>query len=327
MRILLTGGTGFLGLALTERLLAEGHSVDVLAPELPAPWMCAALQRGARYHTGDVRDADTVARVMQETGTELVIHAAAATPDAEREAAGNAAEIVAINIGGTATVIEQAALCGVRRVMALSSVAVYGRSLAKAEILVESMPPQPQNLYAISKSSAEALALRLGAVHRIPVLTPRVGVLWGQWEHRSGQRATPSPAFCMVELARRGEDMHLPFAATAPLCHVETACEMLAALVTAPWEGGIVNLGADRSVDLIDFAEAVARQFGVSADVDANRANVPFFAVDRPPMALERLQHLTGRSFAAPDFRTQLQGYADWLAGLEHDGAAPCPAF
>ena len=61
MRILLTGGTGFLGLALTERLLAEGHSIDVLAPELPAPWMCAALQRGARYHTGDVRDADTVA--------------------------------------------------------------------------------------------------------------------------------------------------------------------------------------------------------------------------------------------------------------------------
>ncbi|PWJ11170.1 UDP-glucose 4-epimerase [Jannaschia seohaensis] len=266
----------------------------------------------------------SVKSAMQATRPDLVVHAAAATPDAAREAAGDAAAILDINAGGTARVIESAASLGVRRVIALSSVAVYGRTLEECAGLDEEMPPSPKVLYAISKLSAEMLALRLGAVHGVSVLTPRLGVLWGPWEHRTGERATPSPVYCMVEAARSGRDVVLPFPASAPLCEVSAAREMLLALIETETAEGVVNVGADRSVDLLEMAERVARAFGVRAEIDAGRANVPFFAVNRPPMRLGRLAAMTGRRFDVAPIDEALDRYFAWLDGLDGDGV-PCP--
>lgn len=324
MRILLIGGTGFVGFALTARLMAEGHVVDVIAPEPPADWALRAMGKSAQYHSIDIRDAAALGALMRDLRPDLVIHAAAATPDSAREAAGNTSEIVAINISGTANVIECAAASAAARVIALSSVAVYGRTLDDCPILSEDLPARPQNLYAITKAAAEALALRLGVVHGIPVLAPRVGVLWGPWEHRTGLRATPSPVFHMVELARRGQDIWLPFAATAPLCDIDRACDMLMALIGADWSGGVINTGADKSMDLLDFAKGVAAMFGVRAGIDAKAANVPFFAVNRPPMDLCRLETMTGQGFATGAFDAPLRRYVDWLDRLEGSDM-PCP--
>lgn len=324
MRVFLTGGTGFVGLALAAHLRGAGHDVEICALEGPAPWMNAGLPPGIRSHNADIRDRARLAALMRETAPDLVIHAAAATPDGPREAAGNAAEIVDINVGGTATVIECAAACEVARVMALSSVAVYGRTLDETDLLTEDLPPRPQTLYAITKMAAEALALRLGQVHDIAVLTPRLGVLWGPWEHRTALRSTPSPVFHMFEAARRGQDIHLPFQAFAPLCHIDTACDMLLALTDAEWDSRVVNVGAEASVDLLDLATDIAALHGVTAGVKANGANVPFFAVNRPPMDLARLKAMTGRDFTAAAPQTLLPDYAQWLETLTGPDA-PCP--
>lgn len=317
MRIFLTGGTGFVGLALTARLLAKGHRVDVMASE-PAPdMMNAALPVGAKFYIGDVRDRQCVEHLVSTTRPDLVIHAAAATPDAAHEAAGNAAECIAINVGGTATIIETAAACGLERVMILSSVAVYGRTLAEAAFLDEQMVPKPQTLYGISKFAAECIALRLGAVHGIKVLAPRLGVLWGPWEHRTNLRTTLSPVFHMVELARNGQDIWLPFEATAPLCPIADACEMLMSLIAADWDIDVVNVGANQTIALLAMAEQIAKHYGVKAGLDEINANVPLFAVNRPPMDLTRFRALTGRDFTTTDASVALAQYIQSLNSLE----------
>ena len=327
MRIVLTGGTGFLGLALAEALPRSGAEV-VCAGHAPPPGWAREhpALAGAAFRTVDVRDRAAMAALLRDVRPDLLIHAAAATPDAAREAAGDAAEIVAINVAGAANAVEAAVAAGVGRVMALSSVAVYGRTLAEVDRLSEDLPPTPSTLYGITKEAGERLALRLGRVHGVEVLAPRVGVLWGPWEHRTALRATPSPPFGIAERLRAGEPAILPCAASAPLMPAPDAAALLARLAGADWRGGgPVNLGAARSTDLAGFAGRMAARLGGSAWVDPAAANVALLSADRPPMDPGRLRGLIGPLPEPEGADAQIDRYALWLQDLA-DPAAPFAA-
>src|SRR6266542_3622278 len=116
MRWAISGGAGFLGLHLARRLLADGHEVRTL--DL-APLEDPELERSVEELRGDVRsacDAHALAR-----GANVLVHAAAALPiQASRDS------IRSVNVGGTATVLGAAMEAGVRRVVLVSSTAVYG---------------------------------------------------------------------------------------------------------------------------------------------------------------------------------------------------------
>src|SRR3546814_214389 len=124
MRVLITGGTGFIGLAVSEAATRAGHAAVLFGANripdtLPRPnWLDAC-----RIVIGDVRsDADLAAAF--EDGIDRVVHAAAVTPDAEREAR-EPAVIAEVNLLGTIRVIEKAKASDVRRIVTLSSVAAY----------------------------------------------------------------------------------------------------------------------------------------------------------------------------------------------------------
>src|SRR3954470_20014859 len=116
MRWAITGGAGFLGLHLARRLLADGHEVRTL--DL-APLDDAELERSVEELRGDVRDPGDAARLAD--GADVLVHAAAALPiQASRES------IRSVNVEGTAVTLAAAAEAGVRRVVFVSSTAVYG---------------------------------------------------------------------------------------------------------------------------------------------------------------------------------------------------------
>src|ERR671934_1144806 len=112
----ITGGAGFLGLHLARRLLADGHDVRSLDV---APLDDAELEANVEEIRGDVRNADDVARLC--AGADIVVHAAAALPiQASR------ASIRSVNVDGTRNVLEAAKSAAIRRVLFISSTAVYG---------------------------------------------------------------------------------------------------------------------------------------------------------------------------------------------------------
>src|SRR6266571_8934630 len=112
----ISGGAGFLGLHLARRLLAEGHEVRTLDV---VPLDDAELERSVDEQRGDVRDTDSARRLC--AGADVVVHAAAALPiQASR------ASIRSVNVGGTENVLRAADDTGVRRVVFISSTAVYG---------------------------------------------------------------------------------------------------------------------------------------------------------------------------------------------------------
>jgi nucleoside-diphosphate-sugar epimerase len=150
MRWAISGGAGFLGLHLARRLLADGHEVRTL--DL-APLDDAELEERVEELHGDVRSARD-ARALVE-GADLLVHAAAALPiQVSHES------IRSVNVGGTATVLAAAAEAGVRRVVLVSSTAVYG--VPKLHPIYEDDPLVGVGAYGGSKIEAEEVTREFG---------------------------------------------------------------------------------------------------------------------------------------------------------------------
>jgi nucleoside-diphosphate-sugar epimerase len=151
MRWAITGGAGFLGLHLSRRLLADGHEVRSLDI---APLDDVNLERKVEELRGDVRDRDAVRALVD--GADIVVHSAAALPiQASRDS------IRSVNVGGTENVLQAANDADVRRVVFISSTAVYG--VPEKHPIEEDDPLVGVGAYGESKIDAEALC-RVAAV-------------------------------------------------------------------------------------------------------------------------------------------------------------------
>lgn len=140
MRILITGGTGFIASFFVEALHAQGHQLSLL--DL---WMPEKDMEGVTFLRGDVRDPIAVEEALR--GCDAVLHLAAAHHDFGIEPD----TYFSVNRGGTRTLCEQMKKEGVSELCFFSSVAVYGPDGNHDE----SEKPEPQNPYGASKFAAE----------------------------------------------------------------------------------------------------------------------------------------------------------------------------
>jgi nucleoside-diphosphate-sugar epimerase len=153
MRILVTGGTGFTGTALVERLRQEGHSVVAL--DYKEGLACDALRAiGAEVVIGSVTDKAAVERSMR--GVEFVFHLAAAF----RELNVPNSFYDEVNVGGTRMVLDAALAEGVRKFVYCSTCGVHGN--VDHPPAGEDAPIQPADYYQRTKYEAEPLVKQLG---------------------------------------------------------------------------------------------------------------------------------------------------------------------
>src|SRR5215208_1024545 len=143
MQWAISGGAGFLGLHLARRLLADGHQVRSLDLfPLDEPGLAVEELRG------DIRD-ERAARQLVD-GARILVHAAAALP-----IRGSRREIRSVNVDGTLTLLAAAAEAGVRRVVLVSSTAVYG--VPEKHPIEEDDPLDGVGHYGESKIEAERI--------------------------------------------------------------------------------------------------------------------------------------------------------------------------
>ncbi|MCS7087751.1 MAG: NAD(P)-dependent oxidoreductase [Thermoflexales bacterium] len=160
MRFLITGGSGFLGINLTRYLLAKGQEVvcyDIADFNYPERDRIA-------FYKADIRDRAALDRAM--SGVDIVVHAAAALPLYSKE------DIYTTDVIGTRNVLESAFAHGARRVIHISSTAVYG--IPDHHPIYEDDPLRGVGPYGEAKVEAERICLEFRQRgHCVPILRPK----------------------------------------------------------------------------------------------------------------------------------------------------------
>jgi nucleoside-diphosphate-sugar epimerase len=167
-KVLITGGTGFIGAKLTERLVARGDDVTCL---VRVPGRCGVVRKhGARVIYGDVRDCQQVRQAT--AGCDMVYHLAGLV------SAFRLRDMISVNVDGFRNVVEACAASETPPTLVMvSSLAAAGPSTAERP-RVESDPPAPVSNYGRSKRAAEQLAQNFAA--RVPITIVRPPIVYGE---------------------------------------------------------------------------------------------------------------------------------------------------
>jgi UDP-glucose 4-epimerase/UDP-glucuronate 4-epimerase len=277
---------------------------------------------GCRFVAGDLRSDETLEQIFADGDIERVVHAAAITPSPQRER-DDAASIMDVNVVATAKLLQRCARTpGVKRVVVVSSVAVYGFSAPAASGRYEEglSVPAPAALYGISKLAAEQAALRIGALHGLDVRIARLGPVFGRWEHASGARQSLSPHHQVVCAARAGEHIVLPRPMMADWIYAPDAADALASLArAATLEHAVYHVGGGRMTDVRQWCIELARhlpglrwRLGEQDEPSTVQYTLP---VDRPALDTARLStELNHR--CRFDLALAATDYLNWSAAM-----------
>jgi dihydroflavonol-4-reductase len=182
-KVLVTGGTGFLGAYILQELVQKGYSVRAIRRNQQTPFYIPAnILSQVEWVTGDVLDIVSVHEAMQDI--DAVIHSAGKVSFAARDKAA----MFKINVEGTANMVNAAIELNVKRFVHISSVAAIGRN-ASGETVTEGKKWQQGKYntpYAISKYHAEMEVWR-GAAEGLDavVVNPSTILGYGDWSNSS----------------------------------------------------------------------------------------------------------------------------------------------
>lgn len=288
MRVVVTGGAGFLGRRLAERLLARGTLArsdgrqasitaltlfDAVAPSPP-------LAPDARLHfvAGDVADADAVARVIAP-GTDTVFHFAAVV---SAEAEADTDKGYRVNLDGTRSVLAACrALGSVPRLIFASSLAVYGGALPPC--VGDDMALRPQTSYGAAKAMSELLvcdATRKGTIDGRALRFPTIVVRPGR-----PNRAASSWASSILREPLCGQEAVCPVAPETTMA-ILSPRRLIAALETLH-DLPAARFGDDRCLQLPAISVTVAEM--VAALERAGGAACGQRVLWRPDPAIQRI--------------------------------------
>ena len=257
--ILVTGGAGFLGSHLVDRLLDGGAAVRVL--DNLSTGSLRNLQRAAhRFRSpadvspegrlevviGDIRDRDLVRKAARNV--DAVFHLAA-LPGA---ALGHIspAELQAVNVQGTLNVLEAAVAEGVSRLIFASSAAVYGTP--ETLPVSERSPLRPESLFAASKLAAEMYCRTYGTIHPLEVVALRYFTVYGPRQATATDGAL-IPDLIETLLERRATMPH-DDAAAEDLTYVDDAVEATWVAAEVPGAvGQVINIGSGRMSSVLEI--------------------------------------------------------------------------
>jgi len=248
-KILVTGGTGFIGVHLLRALCASGLRPSALTRKRETLKSLADdLKEQVRWTELDLRDGEAVQHFIQAERPDVIFHLAGTRGrGSQEESARLCAEL---NVRATANVLEAAKSAGVRRVILVGSADEYGR---QAGPLKESLDLQPTSVYGDSKAEATLLARKMFEEEAVPVVILRPFTVYGPQQPREMFVAEA------VECAVSG----MPFKMSEgtqkrDLIFVDDVIgALLAAASAQQLEGEVINIGSGEAESLRDVAQLI----------------------------------------------------------------------
>jgi GDP-4-dehydro-6-deoxy-D-mannose reductase len=267
MRVLITGVSGFVGRHVVRRLLAEGDRVSATY------WGDNPSVPGVELFEADIEDRDQLARVVERTRPEAVIHLAGLSHVGESW--NRPGDYFRVNVLGTENVLRAARGT---RVLVASSAEVYGAVPEDEQPIPEEQPVAPGSPYALTKAAAERLAVALGDGRAVIVRSFNL-VGAGQ----ALRFALPSFAAQLAAIrAGRSEPVIRVgnLSARRDFVHVAAAAEAYALLAHRGEGGGVYNLASGRALSIAEALDRLIRISAVEACPETDPARLR--PVDQP---------------------------------------------
>jgi UDP-glucose 4-epimerase len=266
MRFLITGAAGFLGAALANRLTLENNAVrglDDLSTGEPT-----ALHPSIHLTRGDVNDRPKLWTLLQEVDCVYHLAARVSVP----ESVLYPVEYNRVNVGGTVTLMEAMRDVGVRRVVFISSGAVYGDQAAQP--VKEDATPNPRSPYAVSKLSSEFYIRTIGQLWGIETVTLRVFNAYGPGQHLPPVHAPVIPNFLRQAVHNGTLVLHGEGSQTRDYVYLDDVVNAMVAAATAPGiHQKIINVGSGTEISVRDLVQLVLEVTGRKPEVVFNPRN------------------------------------------------------
>lgn len=268
MRILVTGGAGFIGSHLVERLLADGHNVVILDdfndyydPKIKRANI-AAVSKDVRVHDVDLRDAQKVASVFRNEKFDAIFHLAARA--GVRPSIQQPQLYYDTNVAGTLHLLEGARTSGVERFIFASSSSVYGAAktvpFSEEEHLTQTLSP-----YAATKIAGEFLCSTYSHLYKMRIVALRYFTVYG---------ARQRPDLAIHQFTRKinaGEPID-QFGDGTTRRDYTYIDDILQGTLAALKYGGPAfdgfNLGESDTIQLKDLIAAIEKQLGKKAKIN-----------------------------------------------------------
>jgi UDP-glucose 4-epimerase len=250
MRVLVTGGAGFIGSHLTDAFLARGDVVAVI--DDMSAGRAARLDDRATLHKLSITDAGPLTAVVSQFRPELICHLAAQID--VRSSVAAPAQDAQVNVVGTVNVLEAARIGGARVLFASSGGALYGQDApipSREDVL-----PLPESPYGIAKYCAEQYIGLYNRLHATRHSILRLANVYGPRQDPSGD-AGVIPIFCGCVLAGQEPTIYGDGTQTRDLVYVADA---VSAFLGAADSGrpGIWNAGTGTEVSVLDLVAVIA---------------------------------------------------------------------
>jgi dTDP-L-rhamnose 4-epimerase len=346
MRILVTGGAGFIGSHTCDRLLALGHDVtvlDALTPPVHRSNRPVNLPPEVNFYAGDVRNRDLLANLLRRT--DAVYHLAA-----YQDYLPDFARFTDVNVVSTALIYEIAVAerLDLARIVVASSQSAMGEGLYHCPVDGEQTPgmrpesavaagqwdipcpacggpmemqatpervSNPQNAYGMSKYGQEMVAVNLGRRYGIPTTAMRYSIVQGPRQSVYNAYSGACRIFCLSYLLGVAPTLYEDGRAVRDFVNIGDVVDANVLVLTDDRAvGRVFNVGGGKAVTTAQFAETVRQQYGSGLAPAVTREYR--FGDTRHILsdisALRGLgwepQHSTADSVAA---------YADWLKGMD----------
>jgi UDP-glucose 4-epimerase len=304
MKVLVTGGAGFIGSHLVDALVAAGHGVRVF--DDLSTGRKENVHPDAELVVGSLADPAAVASAVE--GTELVFHQGAL--GAVPRSVADPLTTDRVNVHGTLAVLKGASDAGVRRVVFASSSSVYGG----AEIVPtpESAPLRPKSPYAVSKLAAEWYTRSFPSLFPLETVSLRYFNVFGPRQRPDAAYAAVIPLFATALLRGEQPTVFGDGATTRDFTYVSdvVAANLAAAEAPSTVSGNVYNIAPGSSSTLLELLDVLGEIIG--------RAPEPQFT---EPRAGDVPRACADASAARRDFGWEprvpfadgLRHYVDWL--------------
>jgi dTDP-glucose 4,6-dehydratase len=308
MKLIVTGGAGFIGSAFVRMLVSAGHHRIVNLDKLTYAGNLDNLEPIAdspnyRFVRGDITDAELIDTLIDEEVPDAIVHFAAES-HVDRSILSPAASFET-NLRGTFTLLEAVRRRKVCRYVHVSTDEVYG-SLEEPLEADENYPLKPSSPYSASKAGSDLLALSYFTTYKSPVLVTRASNNYGPYQFP--EKLIP------LMISNALEDKPLPIYGDGmqvrDWLYVDDHCRAVLSVLQKGREGEVYNVGGSRALPNREVVHMILKATGKPESLIRTVTDRPGHD-RRYALTSAKLERETGWSAQVP-FEEGLQSTVDW---------------